>query len=445
MRRAIAIAAVAGMFTVTAHADAPGETGAAVMGAARAMILQARAAVCPGPNRGPIPSAIALAERLGYAQAEGPDRRGWITLTDPTRGRMLLAERRRGTRLDGYELQADVPIAGLPRPVMMARFGPDCAQVLARAIDHDATGRAQSIRDLDDTLHATGSLQVLDPPVPVANDPGGVRVGHIDSGVNYLLPVIGLRLARRADGGALGWDYWDDDPRPFDLNPAGSPFFPLHHGTAVASVLLAEAPRASLIAYRYPRPDMTRMAALVEAAANAGAVVVMVPMGSAKRDDWQAFEDAARRHPNVLFVVSAGNDGRDIDLQPVYPAALNLDNMVVVTSADDFGRLAPGSNWGAESVDLMVPGEAVAVIDHRGATGKASGSSFAVPRLAALAARMKARHPDWHAAELIEALKARAAPPMMRGVAGGGGGDRGGNRGGAVVKFGWIANPLDDG
>lgn len=420
-----AVAAALGLFIFTWPPFAAG--AGEPMTVARAMIDAARPAVCPGG----LADARGLAARLGYGGVSGPDRRGWLALEDSQRGRLSLAERRRGDRLDGYELQADVAIAGTFRPVMMARLAADCAQVLARAIDRDAAGRARALADLGPDLRVQGAWQPLDPPVPAGADPGGVRVAHIDSGVNYLLPAVAGRLARTADGAILGWDFWDDDPRPFDFNPSGSPFFPLHHGTAVASILLTEAPGASLVPFRFPRPDMTRMAALVDAAAAAGAAVVMVPMGSNRRADWRAFAEAAARHPKLLFVVSAGNDGRDIDAVPVYPAALDLANMLVVTSADAFGRLAAGSNWGANGVDVMVPGEGVAVTDHRGAGGKASGSSFAVPRLAALAARLKARHPDWHAAELIAAIKKRAAPPLMRG--------------GAVVRFGWIANPLDDG
>ena len=43
----------------------------------------------------------------------------------------------------------------------------------------------------------------------------------------------------------------------------------------------------------------------------------------------------------------------------------------------------------------MVPAEQVEVTDFRGARGTASGSSYAVPRVAALAARLKAANPDW--------------------------------------------------
>ena len=62
-------------------------------------------------------------------------------------------------------------------------------------------------------------------------------------------------------------------------------------------------------------------------------------MGSYSRDDWICFYDRAKKHPNILFVISAGNDGFDIDSNPVFPASLDLENMVVVTSSDQFGRL----------------------------------------------------------------------------------------------------------
>jgi subtilisin family serine protease len=155
---------------------------------------------------------------------------------------------------------------------------------------------------------------------------------------------------------------------------------------------------------------MSRMAAIVDHAAVAGVVIVAMPLGSNRAGDWRAFEQAAAKHPEMLFVVSAGNNGRDIDTRPVYPAALKLANMITVTSAGADGRLARGSNWGAVSVDLLVPAEDVPVTDFRGRASRASGSSFAVPRIAALAARLLARHPGWRAPELRAAILARAKP-----------------------------------
>ena len=322
---------------------------------------------------------------------------------------------------------------GPPRPVMSAAVNAECRVLRAARIDYDRHGRAETLLNLGQDLKQVLSRQPLNPPVPPGpgcGDQGGVLVAHVDTGVNYLLDAVSARLARDPAGRLLGFDYWDMDGRPFDVDTARSPFFPLHHGTAVASIILREAPQARLAPYRYPRPDMSRLAALVADVDSNGAVIVNLAMGSNKKSDWDAFAEAAEKRPHMLFVISAGNDGRDIDEKPVYPAALALDNFLVVTSADDFGRLAEGSNRGRTHVDVMVPGERVAIIDHRGADGKASGSSFAVPRVAALAARLLAKHPDWRAPELKRAIIARARPSRFYET--------------LPVRYGWIPDPTDD-
>jgi len=316
------------------------------------------------------------------------------------------------------------------RPMMSAALNGECTVLRAARIEYDAAGLAEALVDLGPDLKQALSRQPLNPPPPAGRDPGGVAVAVVDTGVNYLLDAVAPRLARDASGRALGFDYWDMDDRPFDVDTARSPFFPLHHGTAVASILLREAPRARIISYRFPRPDLKRMADLIADADGHGVVIVNMAMGSNKRADWDALAEAAAKRPHMLFVVSAGNDGRDIDKDPVYPAALRLANFLVVTSADPFGRLAEGSNWGPNSVDVMVPGEQVPVIDHRGADGKASGSSFAVPRVAALAARMLAKNPAWRGPELKRAIVARARPSRFYDP--------------LPVRHGWIADPTDD-
>ena len=317
------------------------------------------------------------------------------------------------------------------RPIMMAMADGKCRIRMGRALSYDAKGNAREIVRLDGDLKDAGVREPLDAPVPPGVDPGGVAVALVDSGVNYTLPTIAKRLARGADGKLLGFDYWDMDDRPFDLDASRSPFMPLRHGTRMASVLLREAPAARLMPYRYPRPDMKRMADLVAHADAKGARIVAMPMGSDKPDDWRAFEKAARARNHILFVVSAGNNGRNIDIKPVYPAALGLGNILVVTSSKKDGRFPRGSNWGARLVDLMVPAENLPATDHRGGLTKVSGSSFAVARVAALAARLLARNPEWRAAELKRAIIARAEPAKKTKL--------------PRVRHGWIPDPLKDG
>ena len=276
------------------------------------------------------------------------------------------------------------------------------------------------LAEIDAALAETDRRTPIDPPVPAGSDPGGVTVALIDTGVDYRLPTISRALARDAGGAILGYDYWDMDPRPFDADPARSPFFPRRHGTRVASVLLREGGAIRLIPYRYPRPDPTRWRTLVDDAAAKGARIVVMAMSSNRAEPWAEFVAAMKAHPEVLFIVSAGNDGRDLDRRPVYPATLNLDNMIAVGSADPLGAPAPGSNWGRRTVDLLVPGENLAVTDFAGRPARASGASFATPRLGALAARLLARNPDWDAARLKAAIFSRArmtdagGPPTSR-------------------------------
>ncbi|GAB4375130.1 MAG: hypothetical protein Kow00114_38130 [Kiloniellaceae bacterium] len=430
---ALLAAVCAAAFTAASAVAADGDG----IDSARSILQTAAGALCPDGILAPAAPGTRLDGALdGFTLAEVADRGppdAWalreLTFEDRARD---LALRVTAARAAGSLRRVTFELHDLAaqRPRMVLLAGGDCAPQHARAIRYGDDGTARELVLFEADLATVQAVEPLNPPLPEGTDPGGVTVAHIDSGVNYRLPAIAARLARGADGAFLGRDLWDDDGRPFDGDTGRSPFFPIRHGTPVASVLIAEAPAVRLLPIRYPRPDMTRMAEAVAIAAAAGARIVALPMGSRDPDDWAAFAEAAQAHPEMLFVVSAGNDGRDIDAVPLYPAGLSLENMVVVTSADAFGRLAPGSNWGRANVDLMVPAEGVAVIDYRGARGTASGSSFAVPRVAALAARLLERNPAWDTAALKAALFARAAPPMKRGA--------------PRVAVGWIANPADD-
>ncbi len=305
-------------------------------------------------------------------------------------------------------------------PLALISLAGDCSLQGARHLDYSPQGQARFIVTLDDDLQVVGEPDWLNPPLEFVERPAvaplkhpgdatPVRVGMVDSGVNYRLPEINRRLARDADGRLIGYDFWEMDDLPYDSHPLNSGFFVQRHGTRSASLLLAEAPGIELVPYRYPRPDMSRMHALVQHASDHQVAIVGMPLGSNRAEDWGSFARAARAHPQILFIASAGNNGRDIDLQPVFPAALDLDNLLVVSSADDFVKPAEGVNWGSVSVDFLVPAERRLALDYSGNLVRVSGSSYAVSRVAALAARLKTAHRDWGAAQIIDALQQRYA------------------------------------
>lgn len=301
------------------------------------------------------------------------------------------------------------------RPELLAIVDHRCTLQTARRLHYDPDGAAAWLEELDDTLQPNGHREPLNPPVPAHADPGGLPVAIVDTGVNYLLPQINRRLARDGSGLLLGYDFWDLDARPFDIHPRRSAFFPDHHGTMIASVVIAEAPVARLLPYRYPRPDMTRLAYLIDDAASNGARIVNLSLSSFRREEWAAFEEAAARHPEILFMVAAGNDDRDIDRRPVYPAALALENLITVTAARADGHLARGVNWGPRTVDLMVEAEGMVALGFDGLVVPVSGSSYATARVTAVAACLLAARPHASAAMLRAQIFDLARPPAAAG------------------------------
>ena len=390
------------------------------------------ARLCPPPALSGLDAQAALPGSWLLDEArrpgDGAPRRIVVRLLLPGADELTVERRQSGGRLRQFLASYAVNDGGSLRPSLQAIADGGCAIRSGRALR--AGGRAWRYLDqLEGDLKTLKWTETLQAPWPKGRDPGGVRVALVDSGLAYDLPLFRDRLARDGEGIPLGYDFWDLDPWPYDGDTSRGPFLPIRHGTAVASVLAREAPDAALVPFRYPRPDMSRMGDLVARAAAAGARILAMPLGSRRPEDWRSFENALRGL-DMLAVVSAGNDGRDIDEDPVFPASLALENIVVVTSADGFGRLAPRSNWGRESVDVMLPAENLEIVDFRGASGTASGSSYAVPRLAALAARLLTREPALGAAELKARILARATPSPY---------EREG-----VVAAGWIPDPSSD-
>ena len=151
-------------------------------------------------------------------------------------------------------------------------------------------------------------------------------------------------------------DMWDGDNLPFDASLGQSPFYPQSHGSYVVDILHQSGVGFQILPVRYPRPDMALMGDAVDWLAAQNARIVMMPLGSQSPDDWTYFFAAAKRHPEILFIISAGNNGVDLGELPIYPAVNALENAITVTSTMPDGRLADGSNFGI-AVDIGLPAE----------------------------------------------------------------------------------------
>ena len=142
------------------------------------------------------------------------------------------------------------------RPLMQIRTLPPCNPMEARLLRRDGDGKVAAIEVLAPDLETVIAVEPQDPPLPAMGDTshrsGTALLAHVDTGINYLLPELWPHLAADSDGRLLGYDFWDQDRRPFDVDPRRTPFFPQHHGTTVFSVLAREAPDAGIAVYRFP-------------------------------------------------------------------------------------------------------------------------------------------------------------------------------------------------
>lgn len=101
-----------------------------------------------------------------------------------------------------------------------------------------------------------------------------------------------------------------------------------------------------------------------------------------------------------LFVCCSGNDWINSDSYTVYPTNYNLSNMIVVGASDENDAKCSFSNYGQTSVDLFAPGAGIYTTSSTGGYVTDSGTSFAAPYVAGVAALLLSMDSSLTAEEL---------------------------------------------
>ena len=107
---------------------------------------------------------------------------------------------------------------------------------------------------------------------------------------------------------------------------------------------------------------------------------------------------------DILFVAAAGNNARNNDTTPFYPASYSAPNVVAVAATDNTDTLASFSNYGASSVHLGAPGVDIYSTVPGGGYASYSGTSMATPHVSGAALLTLAACPSLNTAALKSAL-----------------------------------------
>ena len=199
------------------------------------------------------------------------------------------------------------------------------------------------------------AAQERKPKLPAGLDPGGVAIALFSTGIDYRATDIAQRLARDGEGDLIGWDLVDRDNRPFNAAAAETPA--ALGGDANALVRAVGQSGRRVVPVRIDTRDPVSLAKAASFVAHTPARIVVVPMWTSNADEWATFGMAIKAFPDLLFIVAAGDEGRDIDHEPVWPAAFGHGNVLVVSAAPAEGPAeAARPNIGPKTVAAFVDG-----------------------------------------------------------------------------------------
>lgn len=260
------------------------------------------------------------------------------------------------------------------------------------------------------------NIRARAPNTTIAIIDTGMRLTHEKLAPNLWVNVDEALDGTDTDGNGYiddinGFDFYSYDADPSDLNG---------HGTHVAGIAGANADAegglvgvawdVKLMALRFLGPKGYGVSSdailCIDYARQNGARVLNNSWGGSGRST--LLEEAIERcaQDSCVFVASAGNSNRDIDVRPHYPAAYPTPNIVSVAATNRLDEPTFFTCRGFRKVDIAAPGQDILSAGHYTDTGlrRLSGTSMAAPFISGILALLDGEHPGSTSSELINRL-----------------------------------------
>jgi subtilisin family serine protease len=246
------------------------------------------------------------------------------------------------------------------------------------------------------------------------SDGAGVVVAVLDTGLQLDHPDLAGNVW--TNPGEIAGNGIDDDHDGVVDDVHGANMFNLTnnvnddngHGTHVAGIIAARkgngiggsglAPRTKILPVKVLDSTMSgdtdSLALGIRYAVDRGAKILNVSVNSDSDTDTVTSAVRYAGEHGAIVVCSAGNNGRNIDLLPSFPASLADRAVFAIGAETDRGLLWDLSNTGLLSVDIAAPGEHIESTTNGSSYQSRTGTSAAAPFVAASLALLSSVRPD---------------------------------------------------
>ena len=226
-----------------------------------------------------------------------------------------------------------------------------------------------------------------------------VTVGILDTGIDDSHPEIKKAIKNN------GYNFVDNNSETYDEKDG-------KHGTGIAGIIAAKdddkgirgvasgveiTPLKVMDQYKGYTSDIILA---IQYAEDEGISIVNCSFGS--YDNNPALKEVMQNSA-MLFVCSAGNEGKNVDEMPYYPACFDLPNVLSVGSINAEGKISSFSNYG-QSIDVLAPGEEIYSTIPNEEYYSFGGTSMSAAYVTGVAALVKSRNHDAAPAEIANKI-----------------------------------------